>query len=121
MEYFFRTYAEAPDSPGLMQLWLGPKPVVVLYKPDTIRPVLDSHTLVQKPNDYEFLCDWLGEGLLTSGGAKWRGRRKLLTPAFHFSILDNFMHCFNENAEVGGVLRFIRLQNNVTQEWIILP
>jgi hypothetical protein len=31
-------------------------------------------------------------------GDKWRPRRKLLTPAFHFKILDEFMASFNEKS-----------------------
>jgi cytochrome P450 len=44
-----------------------------------------------KGEDYRFLHDWLGEGLLTSRGAMWHARRKLLTPAFHFRILEDFL------------------------------
>ena len=32
----------------------------------------------------------IGAGLLLSGGAKWKSIKSLLTPAFHFKILDDF-------------------------------
>jgi hypothetical protein len=35
-----------------------------------------------------------------SGGAQWRPRRKQLTPTFHYDILKDFMHVFNEQSRV---------------------
>lgn len=43
---------------------------------------------------------WLNEGLLVSGGNKWRHRRKLLTPTFHFNILEQFLTVMNEQAKI---------------------
>jgi cytochrome P450 len=38
--------------------------------------------------------------LVYSDGEKWRSRRKLLTPTFHFKILAGFHNVFNEHAKV---------------------
>lgn len=47
--------------------------------------------LIAKGEDYEFLKPWLGDGLLLSSGEKWKRRRKMLTPSFHFNILKQFI------------------------------
>jgi len=39
---------------------------------------------------YKFIRPWIGDGLLTSNGRKWRRNRHLLTPAFHFSVLKGY-------------------------------
>lgn len=50
--------------------------------------------------DYDFLKPWLGTGLLISDGDKWNVRRKIITPSFHFDILNDFLDVMNENVEI---------------------
>ncbi|CAG2181734.1 unnamed protein product [Oppiella nova] len=88
------------DKYGLCRIQLGPTPVVVLFKHHTVDTLLTSNTNIEKSEQYMFLLDWLGEGLLTSTGAKWKGRRKLLTPAFHFKILDDFIPIMCEQSDI---------------------
>ncbi len=45
---------------------------------------------------YPLLEPWLGKGLATNNGESWQQRRKLLTPAFHFQILQNFLPIMNK-------------------------
>jgi cytochrome P450 len=49
---------------------------------------------------YRTLKDWLGDGLLISGGDKWARNRRLLTPAFHFDILKPYIDVYNDSANV---------------------
>uniref|UniRef100_A0A182W6H9 Cytochrome P450 n=1 Tax=Anopheles minimus TaxID=112268 RepID=A0A182W6H9_9DIPT len=63
-----------------------------------IEKVLLAKT-TKKSYQYDFLEPWLGTGLLLSFGEKWFQRRKIITPSFHFKILDQFMDVFNKEAD----------------------
>lgn len=41
----------------------------------------------------------INTNLFANEGAKWTRRRKMLTPAFHFKILEDFMHVFNSEGQ----------------------
>ncbi|XP_067106821.1 cytochrome P450 4V8 [Osmerus mordax] len=87
------------DSP-LLKIWIGPVPFLILFHAETIETLLNNPVHMDKAYAYKFLHPWLGTGLLTSTGNKWRRRRKMLTPTFHFSILTEFLEVMNEQAEV---------------------
>ncbi|XP_044730922.1 cytochrome P450 4C1-like isoform X2 [Chrysoperla carnea] len=61
--------------------------------------VLSSTKHLEKNEVYNIARPWLGDGLLLSCGNKWKSRRKILTPAFHFNILKDFVNIFEENSE----------------------
>uniref|UniRef100_UPI003AF5A8BD uncharacterized LOC140038990 n=1 Tax=Aethina tumida TaxID=116153 RepID=UPI003AF5A8BD len=72
---------------------------VGIFSPEDIELVLSNMKHITKNKVYNFLHSWLGTGLLTSTGQKWQTRRKLLTPSFHFTILQEFLHIFNDEAK----------------------
>ncbi|XP_074543073.1 cytochrome P450 4V8 [Halichoeres trimaculatus] len=96
IEGYTKNYANAP----LLQMWLGPVPFVLLFHAETVEPIVANSVHMEKAIVYNFLHPWLGTGLLTSTGTKWRQRRKMLTPTFHFSILADFLEVMNEQAEI---------------------
>ncbi|KAM6972440.1 cytochrome P450 4V8 [Aplochiton taeniatus] len=93
-------YTDELRNTPLVKMWMGPIPFIILYHPETIEAVLNNPVHIDKAFGYKFLHPWLGTGLLTSTGNKWRRRRKMLTPTFHFSILTEFLEVMNEQAEV---------------------
>ena len=50
-------------------------------------------------------------------GRKWHQRRKLLTPTFHFQILEDFVHVFNEQSAV----LVEKLNEKIAQDFDIFP
>lgn len=98
---------------GISRVWLGPQPMILVFAPETAEQVLSSNSLIDKAVFYNFIRSWLGQGLLTSTGSKWRSRRKMLTPSFHFRILEDFLPTINsETRTFVKVLEERRLGNN---------
>uniref|UniRef100_A0A1A9VSS6 Cytochrome P450 n=1 Tax=Glossina austeni TaxID=7395 RepID=A0A1A9VSS6_GLOAU len=62
--------------------------------------LLSSRQNLSKHFVYHFLKDWLGSGLLLSSGQwTWQQMRKIITPTFHFQILEQFIEIFDRQAD----------------------
>ncbi|UMM37758.1 hypothetical protein L5515_009424 [Caenorhabditis briggsae] len=85
---------------GIVRLWIGPVPMLAIVNPIYAKEILESNEVITKADEYEILFPWLGTGLLTSTGDKWRQRRKMLTPAFHFKVLNDFLSVHDYQAKV---------------------
>ncbi|CAL8127140.1 unnamed protein product [Orchesella dallaii] len=83
---------------SVVKTFSGSRRFLMLNDPKYIEKVLTSNVHLKKGFDYDFVRPWLGDGLLMSTGQKWFHRRKMLTPAFHFKILEDFLPIFNEES-----------------------
>lgn len=82
-------------------LWLFMiRPIVHLTHPDTIKVVMRSSAPKAKSGaGYLFMLPWIGDSILVSDGPKWERNRRLLTPAFHFNILNSYFKVYNSVAD----------------------
>ncbi|KAH8245839.1 hypothetical protein KR038_005016 [Drosophila bunnanda] len=78
--------------------WIGYYSNIMVTSPKYMEFILSSQTLISKSDVYDLTHPWLGLGLLTSTGSKWHKHRKMITPAFHFNILQDFHEVMNENS-----------------------
>nr|ATW72313.1 cytochrome p450 CYP4V38 [Brachionus calyciflorus] len=95
-----KEYSIKYKNEPLWRIWLGHMPNYIFHRGDYAEILFSSSKNTQKSVQYNFLHPWLGTGLLTSYGDKWSTRRRLITPTFHFEILDDFLHVMNEQAEI---------------------
>ncbi|XP_044270354.1 cytochrome P450 4C1-like [Tribolium madens] len=85
----------AKEFGTVYKVFIGNDVRVLISNPEITESVLSSNVHITKSNAYDLLKPWLGIGLLISTGKKWKSRRKLITPTFHFKILDQFLDVFN--------------------------
>ncbi|CAO1368310.1 unnamed protein product [Diamesa serratosioi] len=88
------------DYGGCFRLWLANKLIIFVTDPKDIEAILTNTKLITKSDEYDFMKPWLGTGLLTSTGKKWSSRRKIITPTFHFKILEQFVEIFDEQSDI---------------------
>ncbi|XP_075735784.1 cytochrome P450 4V2-like isoform X2 [Rhipicephalus microplus] len=79
--------------------YYGPQPFLLGVSPTVFEAILSSNVNLNKSFIYRMMKPWMGNGVLTSDRETWRTRRKILTPAFHFKILDNYMHIMNRRTK----------------------
>ncbi|CAO1432822.1 unnamed protein product [Diamesa hyperborea] len=73
---------------------------IMISDPKLVEAILSSQMELVKTDDYRFVKPWLGDGLLLSDGNKWFKRRKIITPTFHFKILEQFVNIMNTQGQI---------------------
>ena len=84
----------------IVRFLVGPQVQVLMSDPKDVEVILGSQKLIDKSDEYVFMEKWLGTGLLLSTGQKWFSRRKVITPTFHFKILEQFVEIFDKHSAI---------------------
>nr|QST15019.1 CYP4AP6 protein [Diaphanosoma celebensis] len=84
----------------IYRIFIGFRPNVVVTSPELLEPIFNSTKLIEKGHIYDLMRPWLGDSLLMSSGQKWKARRRLFTPAFHFKVLEGFVGAINEHSQI---------------------
>lgn len=88
------------SQPPVWRMRVPFKSVIYINDIKIIEAMLSSTKYIDKSPDYNIIAPWVGTGLLTSNGKKWHQRRKIITPAFHFKILEQFVEVMEKHGEV---------------------
>ncbi|KAM7346805.1 cytochrome P450 4d2-like isoform 2-T2 [Cochliomyia hominivorax] len=84
----------------IFRIWVLHQVSVFLLDVKYLEVVFGSQQMIKKSRFYDFIEGWLGRGLLMSWGKKWHSRRKIITPTFHFKILEQFVEIFDQQSSV---------------------
>ncbi|XP_066481121.1 cytochrome P450 4B1-like [Tiliqua scincoides] len=99
-EEFLNVAAWTEKYPHCHQIWFGCfLGFLLINHPEYAKAVYsrgDSKSLTM----YNLIIPWIGMGLLTLNGPKWRQHRKLLTPGFHYEILKPYLDLMVESVKV---------------------
>ncbi|XP_022256706.1 cytochrome P450 4V2-like, partial [Limulus polyphemus] len=82
--------------------------------PTKLQAVLMSTKNLRRSRHYSFLEEWSENCIVVSTGDKWKTRRKMLTPAFNFRLLDSSLQIFSEHSRI----LVEKLQQHLTKEYI---
>ncbi|XP_033220873.1 cytochrome P450 4C1-like [Belonocnema kinseyi] len=86
--------------PSPFRFWLLNKLLIFTSDADQIKIIFRSKQTADKASLYNIAKPWVGEGLITSSGSTWHGRRKLIQPTFHHKILNSFIETFQTQSIV---------------------
>ncbi|XP_073838101.1 cytochrome P450 4d8-like [Musca autumnalis] len=93
----FEVYAMYGD---IIKGWILDHLFIITSNIELFEQILAHPTEIRKSRLYTILKPWLGTGLLMSDGQKWHTRRKIITPTFHFTILEQFIEVFDRQSTV---------------------
>ncbi|XP_075395843.1 cytochrome P450 4A11-like isoform X2 [Tenrec ecaudatus] len=86
--------------PSAFPRWMwGSEVFLQVYDPDYLRVIL-GRSDPKAMGSYRFLSPWIGEGLLLLNGPTWFQHRRMLTPAFHYDILQPYVQLMADSVQV---------------------
>ncbi|KAL7737593.1 hypothetical protein ACLKA6_007707 [Drosophila palustris] len=79
---------------SIVRIWVLLFPFFLVLQPEDLQVILSSKKHTNKVFFYKLMHNFLGNGLITSSGLRWSTHRKLIQPAFHLNLLEQFIGTF---------------------------
>ncbi|XP_064458382.1 cytochrome P450 4c3-like [Ornithodoros turicata] len=79
--------------------YYGPVPLLFGVTPDTVEKIFSNPRNQNKPFIYRLMQPFIGNGIVLSDTDVWKSRRKAMTPAFHFKVLDSYVPTMSRKGE----------------------
>ncbi|KAK9716804.1 Cytochrome P450 [Popillia japonica] len=84
----YKTYGK------VFRAWISVIPAVFVLDPKDIQIILGSSRHTDKSFVYSLMHNFIGRGLISNSGYKWRLHRRLIQPYFNINILDLYTTTF---------------------------
>lgn len=103
----------------VFKCWLFNRLIIGSRDIELNEQILANPVHITKHRGYDLLKQWLGDGVLLSDGKKWHIRRKIITPTFHFTLLEEFLKVFNQQSDI--LLDCLRAKADGTTAFDVYP
>ncbi|XP_044259068.1 cytochrome P450 4g15-like [Tribolium madens] len=84
--------------PSPTRMWFGPRLVLFVKDPNQLQSILQSPKMTTKAFFYKFLEPFLGQGLFTASGPKYKIDKKNLQPLFSQKMITAYCQVFQKHA-----------------------
>ncbi|KAF8361711.1 hypothetical protein PRIPAC_88634 [Pristionchus pacificus] len=100
LEYVKELRRRCSKSNGLIKLWMLSDNEYTPTNGEMLKHIVDSSEEITKGANYGIIEKWLGQGVLISTGTRWHAKRKMLSPMFHFKMLESYIETMNRQAKI---------------------
>ncbi|KAL3283332.1 hypothetical protein HHI36_006480 [Cryptolaemus montrouzieri] len=88
------------ENNGIIKLLVGPKVLLVVSNHEFLKWITSTSKFTHKPQEYQYLKDWLGDGLLIAKGDRWKTHRRILNQAFNYQALENHIQVVENTSNI---------------------
>ncbi|XP_073970457.1 cytochrome P450 4c3-like [Rhodnius prolixus] len=93
------------NKDGIVKLWLGPKPMILLSNAKYIEIILNSQDAINKDDIYNYI-GLVGNGVFVRNGQEWHELRKPLDKVLSKKMIESNIQVFHDKAlKLGNVLK----------------
>ncbi|CAG9770987.1 unnamed protein product [Ceutorhynchus assimilis] len=78
----------------IFRAWIFFVPFFLVYEPEHLKVILANTKVSDKNFFYAIMHNFIGDGLITSTGEKWKKHRRLIQPHFQINILESYFEDF---------------------------